>query len=740
MNIKKFRWSKALALLLALTMVMMYSFSFATAVYAKDNQKVEIHFDNFVLDESIDGVQVRIVAGGETYDSTSSKIDKNRKKAEAFYSKDSLPDTSTSVSSVIVTLMIDDDPQASFTNLKKDSNIGTGGGTYSTWIDAEKNPPTGSTLTIEKLIDSDLIDGDEVFNFNVTGPEGYDEDVSAGASDGVLTGLLLGDYIITEYYNDTNYLETDSQEMSITTLDWTDSVTFNNIPIESPPDYGSITINKTISGAAFGNNEEFEFTVVGEDFNEVVTAGSTDAYLGELELGEYTITETEASGYLPTTPQTITLTENNLNQTVNFINSPENGSTPDLGSITIHKTISGAAFGNSEEFEFTVVGEDFNEVVTAGSTDGYLGELELGEYTITETEASGYLPTTPQTITLAENNLNQTVNFINIPENGSTPDLGSITIHKTISGAAFGNNEEFEFTVVGEDFNEVVTAGSIDGYLGELELGEYTITETEASGYLPTTPQTITLAENNLNQTVNFNNESLINDLGVTKTANPSSMLLGASTYFVIIITNHGTMTAYNIDVKDTWPVGVSLSSVIADEGTTYEGATWSIGSLEPGDSKTLTLSAVTIATGTIENVVGIMGNGDDNPDNNTDSAIITVSTQTPTPGPTPTHHRTTPPTVIEEPVIPLAEEPVIPLAEEPVVTPIITEELTIPEEPVVTPIITEELTIPEEPTPLADVVPQTGDTNNILLLLGLLLASGTGIVALGRRKETAGK
>src|SRR5665648_802726 len=693
MNIKKFRWSKALALLLALTMVMMYSFSFATAVYAKDNQKVEIHFDNFVLDESIDGVQVRIVAGGETYDSTSSKIDKNRKKAEAFYSKDSLPDTSTSVSSVIVTLMIDDDPQASFTNLKKDSNIGTGGGTYSIWIDAEKNPPTGSTLTIEKLIDSDLIDGDEVFNFNVTGPEGYDEDVSAGASDGVLTGLLLGDYIITEYYNDTNYLETDSQEMSITTLDWTDSVTFNNIPIESPPDYGSITIN-----------------------------------------------ETEASGYLPTTPQTITLTENNLNQTVNFINSPENGSTPDLGSITIHKTISGAAFGNSEEFEFTVVGEDFNEVVTAGSTDGYLGELELGEYTITETEASGYLPTTPQTITLAENNLNQTVNFINIPENGSTPDLGSITIHKTISGAAFGNNEEFEFTVVGEDFNEVVTAGSIDGYLGELELGEYTITETEASGYLPTTPQTITLAENNLNQTVNFNNESLINDLGVTKTANPSSMLLGASTYFVIIITNHGTMTAYNIDVKDTWPVGVSLSSVIADEGTTYEGATWSIGSLEPGDSKTLTLSAVTIATGTIENVVGIMGNGDDNPDNNTDSAIITVSTQTPTPGPTPTHHRTTPPTVIEEPVIPLAEEPVIPLAEEPVVTPIITEELTIPEEPVVTPIITEELTIPEEPTPLADVVPQTGDTNNILLLLGLLLASGTGIVALGRRKETAGK
>src|SRR5665648_602017 len=663
MNIKKFRWSKALALLLALTMVMMYSFSFATAVYAKDNQKVEIHFDNFVLDESIDGVQVRIVAGGETYDSTSSKIDKNRKKAEAFYSKDSLPDTSTSVSSVIVTLMIDDDPQASFTNLKKDSNIGTGGGTYSIWIDAEKNPPTGSTLTIEKLIDSDLIDGDEVFNFNVTGPEGYDEDVSAGASDGVLTGLLLGDYIITEYYNDTNYLETDSQEMSITTLDWTDSVTFNNIQIESPPDYGSITINKTISGAAFGNNEEFEFTVVGEDFNEVVTAGSTDAYLGELELGEYTITETEASGYLPTTPQTITLTENNLNQTVNFINSPENGSTPDLGSITIHKTISGAAFGNSEEFEFTVVGEDFNEVVTAGSTDGYLGELELGEYTITETEASGYLPTTPQTITLAENNLNQTVNF---------------------------------------------------------------------------------------------NNESLINDLGVTKTANPSSMLLGASTYFVIIITNHGTMTAYNIDVKDTWPVGVSLSSVIADEGTTYEGATWSIGSLEPGDSKTLTLSAVTIATGTIENVVGIMGNGDDNPDNNTDSAIITVSTQTPTPGPTPTHHRTTPPTVIEEPVIPLAEEPVIPLAEEPVVTPIITEELTIPEEPVVTPIITEELTIPEEPvvtpiiteeltipeepTPLADVVPQTGDTNNILLLLGLLLASGTGIVALGRRKETAGK
>jgi LPXTG-motif cell wall-anchored protein len=54
------------------------------------------------------------------------------------------------------------------------------------------------------------------------------------------------------------------------------------------------------------------------------------------------------------------------------------------------------------------------------------------------------------------------------------------------------------------------------------------------------------------------------------------------------------------------------------------------------------------------------------------------------------------------------------------------------------------ETPIIDAPVALADIldpnVPQTSDSNNILLLLGLLVASGTGIVALGRRKENAGK
>ena len=69
---------------------------------------------------------------------------------------------------------------------------------------------------------------------------------------------------------------------------------------------------------------------------------------------------------------------------------------------------------------------------------------------------------------------------------------------------------------------------------------------------------------------------------------------------------------------------------------------------------------------------------------------------------------------------------------------------------PVLTPIIDEpvalapapEVVIEDAPVALAEDpnVPQTNDSNNIFLLLGLMFASGAGITVLGRRKENAGK
>ena len=121
-----------------------------------------------------------------------------------------------------------------------------------------------------------------------------------------------------------------------------------------------------------------------------------------------------------------------------------------------------------------------------------------------------------------------------------------------------------------------------------------------------------------------------LEDLGITKTANPTSMLLGASVDFVVTITNHGLMDA-------DWE------------------------RLEVTDQEAIEVKAYK----------------DEDSSNNTASAIITVDAETPTIPEIEHHHSssTTPvPEVIVEPEVPLAETPVA-TPEAVVVAPVIPEE-----------------------------------------------------------------
>lgn len=210
-------------------------------------------------------------------------------------------------------------------------------------------------------------------------------------------------------------------------------------------------------------------------------------------------------------------------------------------------------------------------------------------------------------------------------------------------------------------------------------------------------------------------------DIGVNKTVNPSSVRVGNSATFTITVTNNGDETVDNIAVEDTWPSGLDQGTATPQEGTTYSAVTgiWLVGSLTPGQSKTLTLVADTEVTGTYTNLVEIVVEegvwNDDNAENDSDTATLSVTR--PSTGGGSTTTTPTPPVVeITDPEPPLAE---VPEVEEPVT-----------EEPVL---------IEEAPVPLADV-PQTSDSNNIFLLIMLMMASGAGIITLGRRKETVEK
>jgi uncharacterized repeat protein (TIGR01451 family)/LPXTG-motif cell wall-anchored protein len=194
---------------------------------------------------------------------------------------------------------------------------------------------------------------------------------------------------------------------------------------------------------------------------------------------------------------------------------------------------------------------------------------------------------------------------------------------------------------------------------------------------------------------------------------------VGNSATFTITVTNNGDETVENIAVEDTWPSGLDQGTATPQAGTTYSAVTgiWLVGSLTPGQSKTLTLVADTEVAGTYTNLVEIVVEegvwNDDNDLNDSDTATLTV-TRAPSGGGGTTTTPTTPVVEIPDPEPPLAEVPEVPVVDEPVL-------------------------IEEAPVPLADV-PQTSDSTNIFLLIMLMMASGAGIITLGRRKETVEK
>ncbi len=217
-------------------------------------------------------------------------------------------------------------------------------------------------------------------------------------------------------------------------------------------------------------------------------------------------------------------------------------------------------------------------------------------------------------------------------------------------------------------------------------------------------------------------------DLGITKVAAPTNILLNESTVFTVTITNNGTETINNIFVEDVMEAGLSISAIGSDD---FKDGIWDVGTLESGESKILTIAAIGTTVGSLQNQVEIvtLGDGnnevieyvpfeDDNQSNNSEKATVTVSaggggggggggTGGGGGGGTTIQETTPPLTNIPDGETPLVEAP--------------------------------EVMLEEQPIPLADV-PQTGDNTNIWLLLALMMGSGAGIVLLGRRKETVEK
>ena len=118
-------------------------------------------------------------------------------------------------------------------------------------------------------------------------------------------------------------------------------------------------------------------------------------------------------------------------------------------------------------------------------------------------------------------------------------------------------------------------------------------------------------------------------DIKVEKTVSPANPALNSNFTYSITVTNIGQGVANNVVVVDNLPAGVQWNFATSGNVGNWGGNTWSVGTLQPGASATLTLGVTRLAANAIENCAEGSATGDTNTTNN--RSCVTIPTTTPT-------------------------------------------------------------------------------------------------------------
>ena len=122
-------------------------------------------------------------------------------------------------------------------------------------------------------------------------------------------------------------------------------------------------------------------------------------------------------------------------------------------------------------------------------------------------------------------------------------------------------------------------------------------------------------------------------DLELSKTVDNATPLVGSNVTFTVTVTNNntspGVSTATGVTVKDALPAGLSYVSSSASQGSYSSGTNvWTVGTLAPGQSVTLSIVATVTTGGTKTNFAQVAAAGqidvDSTPGNNTDTGSRT--------------------------------------------------------------------------------------------------------------------
>ncbi len=117
-------------------------------------------------------------------------------------------------------------------------------------------------------------------------------------------------------------------------------------------------------------------------------------------------------------------------------------------------------------------------------------------------------------------------------------------------------------------------------------------------------------------------------DLSVVKTVDNATPTVGQQVVFTIVVTNNGSFDATGVVVEDLLQSGYTLISSSTSTGT-YSAVTgiWTIGSLNNGDSESMTITATVNVSGSYVNTATVSGNEEDPNISNNTSTVETIPT-----------------------------------------------------------------------------------------------------------------
>jgi uncharacterized repeat protein (TIGR01451 family)/fimbrial isopeptide formation D2 family protein len=116
-------------------------------------------------------------------------------------------------------------------------------------------------------------------------------------------------------------------------------------------------------------------------------------------------------------------------------------------------------------------------------------------------------------------------------------------------------------------------------------------------------------------------------DLVVTKTVNDPSPNVGATATFTVTVTNAGPGTAHNVVLHDAQPVGLTFVSTDQSQGS-YSDVShdWTVGTIDPGNSATLTVYATVNGAAAMTNTATVTHVDEPQTDITNDTASATVT------------------------------------------------------------------------------------------------------------------